>query len=123
MGEVALRDEDTLYQLWRDVQDEVQRQEAEESLFRAILPHAKAIVWQPLHEQNDSLALNITGDAVRGLHKFNGKSKFSTWVHAIAKNQVRQEKRARSRYRKVFNESVELPEIADSSGVPAQNPL
>lgn len=100
-----------LYQRWRDAQTDDERLEAEEQLFRAILKHAAAVIWQQLHEFNDALALNIAGDAVTRLSSFEGRSEISTWVHAIAKKQATQEKRLRARYRKVFNCNAVVTDI------------
>jgi RNA polymerase sigma factor (sigma-70 family) len=96
--------ENELYEKWRNSTG-AERSELEGRLFHAVVRHAQAVVWTSLREWNPDLAQEIALAAFRNLPRFRGDSKFSTWVHAIGRNKVRELLRNRTRWRKIFAQS------------------
>jgi RNA polymerase sigma-70 factor (ECF subfamily) len=70
---------------------------------------------------NDADGADATQEAliaiVRGLHRFDGSSKFSTWAYRVAVNRTLDEIRRRSRRTAVDIDSVTLTVAAPESGV------
>jgi RNA polymerase sigma factor (sigma-70 family) len=95
--------EDELYAQWCKA-SEKQKPDLEEKLFKEVLKHDTAVIWQKLGESNNDLAHDIASDTIKNLGKFREQSKFSTWVQGIANNQIKQELRRRKRSRRVFDE-------------------
>lgn len=98
--------ENELYEQWRDASAE-EKPKLEQRLFDLVLKHAARVIWVDLQESNHDLAHNVASDAVRSLGTFEGESKFSTWVHAIAKKRILHELRTRTRRRAVFDEHAD----------------
>ena len=96
-------DENELYDEWRSAPEE-KRCEVEEKLLQKVLSHARAVVWETLHEWNPDIVQDVAIAVWRGLSRFRRESKFSTWVHSIAKYKAYEEIRNRVRRRRVFDE-------------------
>ncbi len=99
--------ENELYRQWCEVSDQ-QKPGIVKRLNDAVLKHARAVIWQQLEEQNPDLAQNIAAAVIMRLATFRQKSKFSTWVEGIARKQIKQELRRRTRSRKVFDDHSDL---------------
>jgi RNA polymerase sigma factor (sigma-70 family) len=106
--------EDELYDRWTQASPE-ERPEIERQLYPKLMKHARAVVWMELEEENPDLVQEIVAAAMR-LDRFAGKSKFSTWVQGIAKNQIKEELRSRTRRRRVIDENVEFDEEGEIVG-------
>lgn len=63
------------------------------------------MVWIKLQEPNPDLVQDIALAAFRNLLKFRGDCKFSTFVHSIARNKIKELIRNRTRWRKVFEQT------------------
>ena len=98
--------EDELYAQWCKASEE-QKPDLEEKLFKEVLKHDTAVIWQKLGESNNDLAHDIASDTIKNLGKFRDQSKFSTWVQGIAKKRILYELRTRVRRRKVFDEKAD----------------
>jgi len=96
-------DENELFEAWRQAA-KAERLLIEKPLYSAVKKHANAIVWTVLREEQGELAHEIAVAVLTQLGDFQNQSKFSTWVEAIARNQIKQALRARIRRRKVFDE-------------------
>jgi RNA polymerase sigma factor (sigma-70 family) len=107
-----MSDENELYQQWRDTSDE-QKRELEKRLYDAVSKHARAVIWQQLEEQNPDLAQSIAAAAIMRVPTFRQESKFSTWMEGVARKQIKQELRRRTRSRKVFDEYSDVFEHVD----------
>jgi RNA polymerase sigma factor (sigma-70 family) len=99
--------ENETYEQWRSA-PEGERWELEGRLFQQVVGHALAVVWTKLQEPNPDLAQEIALAVFRNLSNFKGESKFSTWVHAIGRNKVKELIRNRVRWRKIFEQNVLL---------------
>jgi RNA polymerase sigma factor (sigma-70 family) len=102
-----MSDENEICQKWlRTPEDE--RANAAVELSDSVEGHAQAVVWKKLHEDHPDVVQNILADVMTKLESFEGRngSKFSTWVHAVAENNVYEEIRKRKRYRAVFDETI-----------------
>ena len=106
--------ENELYEKWRDPSG-TERESVDARLFDAVAGHAQAVVWQKLHESNPDLIQEIVLAVYRNISRFKGESKFSTWVHAIAKNKVSEKIRRRTQHRKLFNDYVDISEESDEA--------
>lgn len=100
--------EDELYDRWAQAPPE-ERSEIERQLVHEVQKHARKVIWLKLEEENPDLVQEIAAGAMR-LDRFSGGSKFSTWVHGIAKNQIKEELRSRKRRRRVIDENIEFDE-------------
>ena len=96
--------ENELYERWLNA-GEAEKEELIGRLFQEVVRHAQSVVWIGLQEWNPDLAQEIAFAAFRNLSRFKGESKFSTWVHAIGRNKVKELLRNRGRWRKVFAQS------------------
>jgi RNA polymerase sigma factor (sigma-70 family) len=97
-------DENELYEKWLGT-GEADRNEVEGQLSTSVQRHAQAVVWENLQETHPDSVQKIVMAVMTQLGAFRGKSKFSTWVHAIAQHIVDEELRRRTRYRQVFDET------------------
>src|ERR1700730_18207648 len=66
--------EDELYAQWRKASGE-QKPDLEEKLFKEVLKHDTAVIWQKLGESNNDLAHDIASDPIKNLGKFTEQSK------------------------------------------------
>ena len=96
-------DENELYEQWRSA-PEGKRRELEGKLLQKVLSHARAVVCETLHEWNPDIVQDAALAVWRGLSRFRRESKFSTWVHSIAKHKTYEEIRNRVRRRRIFDE-------------------
>ncbi len=100
-------DENELYEEWWNTPED-QRPDVERRLFAAVRPHAQAVLWEKLGENNPDLTHDIVVAVVNQLADFRRECKFSTWVHEIASRKADEELRKRMRRRKVFDETKEV---------------
>jgi len=78
-------DENELFQLWRETQDE----QVLEKLFKALRYHAESVCVLTLGRSDQEIADEAITKALYMSDKFRGDSKFSTWFHAIVLNLCR----------------------------------
>jgi RNA polymerase sigma factor (sigma-70 family) len=83
--EIPKTDENEVYAQWRDASPE-EKEVFERELFGNVHRHARAVIFQTIHQANKDLAHDITSTVITQLADFKGKSKFSTWVHRIILN-------------------------------------
>jgi RNA polymerase sigma factor (sigma-70 family) len=93
-------DENKLFEEWCGATD---RRDVEQRLYRAASRHAAAVVRGKFPEGNPDLIHDIAIAVVGRLGEFNRESKFTTWVHAIAKKKTAEAARKLARRKKVFD--------------------
>lgn len=104
LAEVSMSNENEFYEVWREA-PEAEKWEWEELLFEEVRNHAMAAVWTRMAEFNPDLAQEIVCAVYGNLPRFRGECRFSTFVHAIARNKINEVLRNRIRWRKVFAEN------------------
>ena len=93
-------DENELYKQWRSATD---RRHVEEKLYRAVSRHAAAVVLSKFPEGCRDLVPDIAAAVMSRIESFRGESKFSTWVHAIAKLKTAEALRTKKIEERVFD--------------------
>ena len=117
-------DENELYQAWRDAGPE-DREELTRQLFASVQRHARAVIWIRLDEIDDHVIEDLAQEvAIAALRegRFKERSRFSTWVQAIAYRKCWQELRSRTRRRAVFDDWPEPEDEDEDPNLPIKGP-
>jgi len=86
---------------------------AMETLYPLVKAKVESVIGRIFHEENEELAVTITGDVLMTLNRFNGKARFSTWVDSVARRMCHDEMGAR----------YKAPEFLDELSVKERNSL
>lgn len=77
-----------------------------DALLTALTTHARAIIWNEMRARRPDIENECLMRAVRGMSRFRGDSKFSTWFHTIVRNRCRTTGRREARRREVALEEA-----------------
>ena len=114
--------ENKLYAKWLEAEP-ADRGDIEAKLYAAVKRHAQAVLWNKLDEAPDDLVASVAEAVITQLPKFQGKSKFSTWVQGIAQRKTKQYIRGKVRARKVFDEYTAVVESTAAGESEDENSL
>src|SRR5579859_5249158 len=90
--------EDSLYGMYRSARNEGKDgQDVLVALYPVVREHIEKVVWIKMHEFAPDLAAEAANEVLLNIDKFRGDSKFSTWVHAFARNYAYDEIQKRKR--------------------------
>lgn len=76
------------------------------ALLAALTTHARALIWNELGQRRPDIENECLMRAVRGMSRFRGDSKFSTWFHTIVRNRCRTIGRREGRRKEVALEEA-----------------
>jgi RNA polymerase sigma factor (sigma-70 family) len=113
-----MSDENEIYVQWQNAIDDEARGRTIKQLSKEVRRHGEAVVWEGLNEWNPDTVEKIVAAVVDNLPRFQGRSKFSTWVHAIGKNKVKEELRYRKNRRKDIDETARVEDSEDGGRTP-----
>lgn len=95
-----MSDEEELYKEWYATAD---KRDVEQRVYRGASKHATAVVLEKFPEGNPDLVHDIATEVASRMGEFRRESKFTTWVHAIAKKKTAEAARKLGRRKKVFD--------------------
>jgi len=105
--------ENELYAQWCHASGE-KKEDLEKKLFKAVLKHARAVMWTKIPDGEENLARHIASVVIEQLAEFRGESKFSTWAHSVIVNQCNLYLRKKVKDRNRFC-AFENPEVHTNS--------
>lgn len=93
--------EQEIYQAWVGESTPEGKAALEEQLLEALARHGHAVVWLEMHDRRPEIVNEALYRAFRGLKKFRGDSKVSTWFHTIVVNICKRERKREGMRREV----------------------
>lgn len=93
--------EQEIYQTWLGASTPEDKARLEDQLLAALSRHGHAVVWLEMHDRRPEIVNEALYRAYRGLKKFRGDSKISTWFHTIVVNLCKRERKREGRRREV----------------------
>lgn len=94
------RPENELFEMWR-AGDEGERQSTLPFLIEEMRKHARAVIWNVLHETKPDIENQAVWQALDKAPEFRDDAKFSTWFHQIVSNLCHDTLREKYRNREV----------------------
>lgn len=79
--------ENELFSQWQGTSDPALKDALQVDLINALRGHARAVAYGLWGIAPEEVIERIIWEALRNIHKFEGRSKFSTWFHVFAKRQ------------------------------------